>query len=122
MQDKNTYKVENLTVSAPDESGRVYKTREISSFPVMTDYLEFDGTEYAELHTAYVAIVLGQPEDHITHIGIGPPDGYFLKGLILKRLPCRRFMRIGVAGLHYDTEQELQDIISRMPKQDIIII
>jgi len=121
VQDKIMYKVENLTISVPDESGGTYRIREISSFPVMTDTLTFDGTEYAELHTAYVALVLHKPEDHRFYRDV-ETYGYSLKGLILNRLPCKRYMRIGVAGLHYDTEQELEDVVSKMPKQDITII
>jgi len=121
VQEINYYKVENLTMSVPDESGRIYKIREISSFPVMTDTLKFDGAEYAELHTAYIAVVLNKPEDYRFYRDI-ETYGYNLSGLILHRLPCMRYMRIGVAGLHYDTEQELEDVVSKMPKQDVTII
>lgn len=118
---KNTYKVGHVNISVPDESGRIGEIGELSSFRGPNNTLHFDCEGYAELRTAYIVVLLDQlempgPDGNIK------PDSYNLQGLLLNRLPCSRYMRIGIARLEIKTRQELEDIVSKMPQQDITII
>jgi len=117
---QNTYQAGQINISVPDGSGRVCKILE-SSFHSPIHTLRFDYEGYAELHTAYIAIVLDHSSGFDSH-GDLEHDSYGLQGLVLSRLPCSRYMRIGVAAMEIHTEQELEDIVRKMPEQDITII
>jgi len=108
-----------MKISMPMESGTAETIAQWSSIQ-QKHHLFLDRKEYLDLHTAYFTVIRTQSEasqydfeSHTWHLG------YNVQGLLLKRLPCSRYVRIGVASLEFDTEQ---DFISKMPEQDVIII
>jgi len=119
--DKNVsgYYITDITIWIPMGSGRT----EIIAQSSPTDrnpQLFLDRKEYQELQTAYFTVIRTQSEASQLDLetGIWSP-GYNVQGLLLKRLPCSRYVRIGVALFRFDTEQ---DFVSKMPEQDVIII
>ncbi|KAH6881297.1 heterokaryon incompatibility protein-domain-containing protein [Alternaria rosae] len=110
------YRITEVTISLPgvlDNSHTIAKWSSINpeSLVLFFDYREYEDTQRAPFAVMRSQIVLSEDETTIT--------GYNVQGLLLKRLPCSRYVRIGVALLEFDTEQ---DFLSKMPEQDVIII
>jgi len=112
--------VTDLKLSILLESGKTEVVARWSSIPKYKEFLFIDREEHLDLHTAYFTVIRTvseasqrDPESNTVSLG------YNVEGLLLKRLPCSRYMRIGVALLEFETEQ---DFVSKMPEQDVIII
>jgi len=115
-----SYNITDITISISTESGNNETIAQVSSTHERQQ-LFLDRKEYHDLHTAYFTIIRTQSEALLRDFaqgGIWTP-GYNVQGLLLKRLPCSRYVRIGVALFRFDTEQ---DFVSKMPEQDVIII
>jgi len=117
---KHIVVVTDIELSILMESGRTEVVAQWSSIPEGKEFLFIDREEYLDLRTAYFTVIRTRSEalQHRLESDAWIP-GYNVEGLLLKRLPCSRFVRIGVAFLEFDTEQ---DFISKMPEQDVIII
>jgi len=114
------YHVTDIKISIPLESERTETVAHLEFIHSIKKLLLLDREEYLDLHTAYFAVIRTQleashrdPESNTWYLG------YNVEGLLLKRLPCSRYVRIGVALLEFETEQ---DFVSKMPEQDVIII
>ena len=119
-RDMYFYIVSDITISITTDFGSTEAILELSSIHYRKRSVLLDREEYLDLHTAYFTVIRTQSEapqydfeSYTWHLG------YNVHGLLLKRLPCSRYVRIGVALLEFETEQ---DFVSKMPEQDVIII
>jgi hypothetical protein len=116
MWGNSGYKVQSVKITVPGQSGKaetIGKSRPISMGGTT---LDFDCEGYEYLRTVYFAVVRAETESFQDQ-----SNGWSscLEGVLLRRLPCSRYERIGVAFIAFETEQ---DLVSKMPIQDITII
>jgi len=118
-QGRHIIVIQDIKLSMLTESGKTEVVAQWSSIPKRREFLFIDREEHLDLHTAYFTVIRTQSEA-TRYRNDGTSDiGYNVQGLLLKRLPCSRYVRIGVALLEFETEQ---DFVSKMPEQDVIII
>ena len=110
------YRITEVTLSLPgllDNAKTIAKWSSIDpqTLVIFFDYREYEDTQRASFAVMHSQLVLSEDRTTIT--------GYHLQGLLLNRLPCGRCIRIGVAKLEFETEE---DIVRQMPEEDITII
>jgi hypothetical protein len=116
MRGNSGYKVQSVKITVPGESGKAETIEKWLPISMGGSTLFFDCEEDGDLRTAYFVVVRDRWEsfqDEITVLGT------LLEVVLLRSRPCSRYERIGVAYLVFKTEQ---DLVSKMPIQDITII
>jgi hypothetical protein len=116
MRDNSGYKVQSVKILVPGESGKAETIEKWLPLSTGGTALHFDCEGYEDLQTAYFAVVRDPTKSYLDEITV---LGTLLEVVLLRSRSCSRYERIGVAFLVFKTEQ---DIVSRIPIQDITIV
>jgi hypothetical protein len=108
--------VQSVKISVPRKSGEAEMIEKWLPISMGVSTIYFDCEEDEDLRTAYFAVVRAQTESFQDQ---STARGSRLEGVLLRSRPCSRYERIGVAFLAFEKEQ---NIVSKMPIQDITII